>query len=575
MLRDVNCGELRAGDEGKSVSLCGWIRRIRDHGEIIFVDLWDRYGITQIVFNPEDKELQKKIRDTGREWVIQVKGKVRKRPEEMINEEIKTGSIEVEAEDLEVLNHSLIPPFVVKEDIEAERDLKLEYRYLELRRDKAVKRFIIRHKAMQAARKYLNGKDFLEIETPILARSTPEGARDFLVPSRMHPGSFYSLAQSPQLYKQILMVAGFDRYYQFARCLRDEDMRGDRQLEHTQIDIEMSFVQQDDIFKMGEELMAAVLEEAIEYRTQIPFPRIDYREAMDKYGTDKPDLRNPLEIEDYTDVAQGGNFGIFNSSSTVMGISIERSFSRKEIDELEEVVKEAGAMGLLYLTKEEKKFRGPFVKYFEELEKFNVDNGETLFLIAGEKKEILHPLGRLRTELGDKCNLIDEEWKFLWVTGFPIFEWNEDEERWQPMHHIFSQPVDDIEEVEENPDRIKGKLYDLVLNGVELGSGSIRNHDPEVQKKLFKIIGMDEEQIENRFGFFLKSLSYGAPPHGGIALGFDRICMILAGLESISDVIAFPKTLTGTGLMEGSPSEVSPEELRDLYLEIKKNEEKN
>lgn len=575
MLRDVNCGELRAGDEGKSVSLCGWIRRIRDHGEIIFVDLWDRYGITQIVFNPEDKELQKKIRDTGREWVIQVKGKVRKRPEEMINEEIKTGSIEVEAEDLEVLNHSLIPPFVVKEDIEAERDLKLEYRYLELRRDKAVKRFIIRHKAMQAARKYLNGKDFLEIETPILARSTPEGARDFLVPSRMHPGSFYSLAQSPQLYKQILMVAGFDRYYQFARCLRDEDMRGDRQLEHTQIDIEMSFVQQDDIFKMGEELMAAVLEEAIEYRTQIPFPRIDYREAMDKYGTDKPDLRNPLEIEDYTDVAQGGNFGIFNSSSTVMGISIERSFSRKEIDELEEVVKEAGAMGLLYLTKEEKKFRGPFVKYFEELEKFNVDNGETLFLIAGEKKEILPPLGRLRTELGDKCNLIDEEWKFLWVTGFPIFEWNEDEERWQPMHHIFSQPVDDIEEVEENPDRIKGKLYDLVLNGVELGSGSIRNHDPEVQKKLFKIIGMDEEQIENRFGFFLKSLSYGAPPHGGIALGFDRICMILAGLESISDVIAFPKTLTGTGLMEGSPSEVSPEELRDLYLEIKKNEEKN
>ena len=572
MLRDVTCGELRAKDSGKNVTLAGWVRKIRDHGEIIFIDLWDRYGITQVVFSPDNSELREKAKKLGLEWVIRVKGKVEKRPKEMVNPEIETGEIELLVEEFEILNKSKVPPFVVKEDLTAEWELRLKYRYLDMRRNTVMNGFILRHKLIQKVREYLTIKGFLELETPILAKSTPEGARDFYVPSRLQPGNFYSLAQSPQLYKQILMVAGYDRYYQFARCFRDEDMRGDRQLEHTQIDIEMAYAECEDIYELGEGLMCYIVEKTLGERPSTPFPRMPYKESIEKYGTDKPDLRNPLVIKDYTDIAKSGEYGIFIKNEVTEGIKIKRLFSRKELNELEEFMKNAGAKGLLYIMNERGNFRTPIAKYFENLEDFGVSREETLFLISGKKKEVLEFLSALRIKLGKRYNLQSEDWRFLWVTNFPIFEWNDEDEIWTPSHHIFTQPDGDLDNIEKNPGSVIGKLYDLVLNGVELGSGSIRNHDPEVQKRLFRVIGISDKEAEERFGFLLKALSYGAPPHGGIALGFDRICMLLAGLDSIAEVITFPKTLTGLGLMEGSPSPISSEDLKELKIDIKKNE---
>lgn len=572
MLRDVNCGELRVKDEDEVFTLAGWVRKIRDHGEIIFIDLWDRYGITQVVFSPDNQELRERAKKLGLEWVIRVKGKVKKRPKEMINPELGTGEIELVVSEFDILNKSEVPPFVVKEDLKAEWELRLKYRYLDIRRDMVMRGFVLRHQLMQKAREFLNNKGFLEVETPVLARSTPEGARDFLVPSRMHPGNFYSLAQSPQLYKQILMIAGFDRYYQFARCFRDEDMRGDRQLEHTQIDIEMAYPECEDIYELGEGLMVYIVEGALGEKPVTPFPRISYKESMEKYGTDKPDIRNPLIIEDYTQIAKSGEFDIFNKSDVTRGIKVKKLLTRKEIDNFERVVQDEGAKGLLYLINEGGKLRAPFAKYFKDLDGFGVVRGETLLLISGKTSEVLEPLGVLRNELGEKFELLTDGWRFLWVTDFPVFKWNEEENIWTPSHHIFTQPVGDLDKVEDDPGKVIGKLYDLVLNGVELGSGSIRNHDPGVQKRLLRVIGMTDEEAEERFGFLLRALSYGAPPHGGIALGFDRICRLLAGLESITEVMTFPKTLTGVGLMEESPSTVSEEDLKELKLEIKKDE---
>ena len=572
MLRDVTCGELRAKDQGKSVALAGWIRKIRDHGEIIFVDLWDRYGVTQIVFSTRDFDL-KEVKKLGLEWVIAVSGKVSKRPDDMINEDMNTGEIEVHVSNLKVLNISEVPPFVVQEDIQAEKELRFKYRYLDLRRNNALEGLVLRHKLMQTARRVLNEKGFLEVETPILATPTPEGARDFLVPSRLQKGKFYSLAQSPQLYKQILMVGGFDRYYQISKSFRDEDMRGDRQLEFTQIDLEMSFVEKEDVFEVGEDLMRAFLKEGIGEEISVPFPRSTYREVMDKFGTDRPDLRNPITIEDYSEPGKSGDFGILNSADKIKGIKVKGGFSRSQIKEFEEIVKQSGAKGLLYLVNEDGVYKGSFVKYFKDLSIFNLEEGETLFLIAGNKdNEVLIPLGDLRNELGRELNLIERGWKFLWVTDFPMFEWDVDNNCWVPCHHIFTEPVSDVKDIEKNPGEVIGKQYDLVLNGVELLSGSIRCHNPEVQLKLMEIIGMSKEEAMDKFGFLLKALSLGAPPHGGMGVGFDRTCMLLAGKDSITDVIAFPKTLSGLGLMEGSPGVVSGEELKELNLKIIKDE---
>lgn len=572
-MRTHTCGALGASNVDIKVTLVGWVNRKRDHGGLSFIDIRDRFGITQIVVHPEQEQPASMNSRIKPEYVIKVTGTVKKRPPEMVNPDMATGEIEVYAENLNILNPSITPPFVIEEEIKASEELRLKYRFLDLRRRNMLHHFQIRHSTIQSLREFLSGKGFIEVETPLLAKSTPEGARDFLVPSRLEKGKFYALAQSPQIYKQILMVAGFDRYYQFAKCLRDEDLRGNRQPEHTQIDIEMSFVNEEDIFSLTEMMMKKLFFDLLGIEIKIPFPRIQFPESIRKYGTDKPDTRIPIEICDYTEVAKMGNFNVFNESNCIKGIKLQQSFSRKRIDELGKVAEKLGAPGLLWLQKRNT-YRGPFTKYFTDIQVFDLQDGETLFLLAGEKEMVLTILGNLRKELGKKFTK-QRDFSFIWVTHFPLFEWNQDENNLIPSHHIFTMPVKtDMEKLENEPEKVRGRQYDLVINGTEIASGSIRNHNARLQRKLFGILGLTDEDIDKRFGFLLNALDYGAPPHGGIAPGIDRLCMIIENLDNIRDVIAFPKTLTGKGLFEGTPSKVEGKQLSELGIEIRKDEKR-
>ena len=573
MLRSHTCGELDESFLDKEVTLCGWCNARRDHGGVVFIDLRDRYGLTQIVFNPDIKDFDEAVK-LRREDVIKVIGSVKKRPSGMENPNLSTGKIDVIVFRLEVLNKAETPPLEIDDRVVASDDLRLKFRYLDLRRPIMQKRLMIRHKAATAARDYLNSKNFVEIETPLLIRATPEGARDYVVPSRVNPGKFFSLPQSPQLYKQILMVSGMDRYYQLAKCLRDEDLRADRQPEFTQIDIEMSFVDVDDIIDNCEGLIKHIWKKAIDADVSIPFPRMKYYDAMNRFGSDKPDLRFGLEIVDVSDVVKKSDFQVFKSAECVKCLNPEKDLSRKELDELTVFVSELGAKGLAWCKYTDKGLEGSIIKFLNQsvqdelLKKVGAKKGSTFLFIADEKKKTNTILGQLRLELGKRLNIIPEGvFRFVWIVDFPLFEWDADNDRWAPMHHIFSMPQEDsFQYLESDPGKVLGKLYDLALNGIELGGGSIRIHKKEIQERVLKVIGMDYAVAEQRFGFLLRSFNFGAPPHGGLAFGLDRISALLCGFNDIREVIAFPKNKAAECPMDSCPSDIEDEQMKELHI---------
>ncbi len=582
MYRTHTCGELNAKYTGKNVTLSGWIQTIRDKGKMIWIDLRDRYGITQLVFeegktNAVVWEQAKKI---GREFVIQVTGEVIERYAK--NPKLPTGEIEIKVETLKILNVSEIPPFTIENETDGGEELRAKYRYLDLRRPVMQKNIYLRHQITKLVRDYLNNQQFLEIETPYLIKSTPEGARDFVVPSRLHAGNFYALPQSPQTFKQLLMIGGYDRYFQIVRCFRDEDFRADRQPEFTQIDCEMSFVEQEDILQMFEGLIKFIIGK-ITGKTLSEFPRLSFDEAMTKYGTDKPDLRFDLPITDMTNIIKGRNFNVFDAAEYIGGVVIsgQASISRKVIDGFIEYIKtpQVGAKGMVYLKyNDNNSFKSSIDKFYtpEDWQKITsqieMNVGDILFILSGNKIETLTALGRLRIHLADYFELIDKtEFAPLWVTDFPLYEWDEEAGRYNAMHHPFTAPkTEDVGLFETNPGDMHANAYDMVLNGMEIGGGSIRIHDAEVQKKMFRTLNMPEKEIEEKFGFIINAFKYGAPPHGGIAFGLDRIVAILAETPFIRDVIAFPKNNAGRDLMLDSPSEISSEQLEELSLVIKK-----
>ncbi|MBI2664784.1 aspartate--tRNA ligase [Candidatus Woesearchaeota archaeon] len=575
MLRTHTCGELTAKDIGRKVKVAGWTNARRDHGGVIFIDLRDRYGISQIVFDPShNKDVHKAAEHIGREWVIAAEGKVRHRPKNMVNKKMKTGEVEILADKLDVVARAEVPPIEIDDNAEASEETRLKYRYLDLRRPKMQHNLIVRHKAAQAAREYLNKLGFVEIETPMLIKSTPEGARDYIVPSRVNPGRFYALPQSPQLYKQILMIAGFDRYYQMARCLRDEDLRQDRQPEHTQIDLEMSFAEPADIMGVVEGCCKHLLQVVTGKKYASPFPKLTYNEAISRYGSDKPDLRFGMELIDVTDAVKKSGFKVFSGAEQVKCIVAEKDFSRNEIDSLISWAQENGAKGLAWMKVTASGLESSIVKFFDKsvqkqiLQKTKAKRGSVLFFVADAPKVVAGVLGRLRLELAHRLNLIKPgEFRFCWVVDFPLFEFNEDENKWTYSHHPFVMPVHDhIKYIENSPEKVYAQLYDLVLNGVELGSGSIRITEPELQKKVLKRIGISEQEADEKFGFLLNAYRYGAPVHGGIGWGFDRTVALMLGFNDIREVIAFPKNKAAQCPMDGSPGSIDERQMKELHL---------
>ena len=591
--RSHNCGELGKDLAGQQVVLCGWVAKRRDHGGLIFVDLRDRSGIVQVVADPDTAGASFKVaEDIRNEYVIKVSGKVALRDEATVNANIATGAIEVMAEEIEVLNAAKTPPFYIQDNIDTDENLRLKYRYLDLRRPEMQRNIILRHKVTKLMRDYLDTRNFLEIETPMLTKSTPEGARDYLVPSRVNPGKFYALPQSPQIFKQLLMVSGMERYFQIARCFRDEDLRADRQPEFTQLDMEMSFMEMDEILELMEGLISYIFEGALGKKIQTPFQRLTWDEAMDRYGSDKPDLRFGMELINMVDAVKDSNFKVFNqvieNGGVVKAINVKgyANIPRRECDSLVDFVGIYGAKGLAWMQiQEDGSVKSPIAKFFSEEQLANIlataqaEAGDLVMFIADKPAVVAQALGALRIEMAKRRNLIDNDaLAFAWVVDFPMFEYDEEEKRYVAMHHPFTSPRDeDLELLATDPGKVYAKAYDMVLNGTEIGGGSIRIHRRDVQKQIFSAIGLSDEEAQEKFGFMMNAFEYGAPPHGGLAFGLDRLIMIMAQRDSIRDVIAFPKTQSAACVMTQAPNDVDDKQLRELHIKtsmLPKKEEK-
>ena len=580
--RTSYCGDLRIESAETGATVCGWVQRQRDKGSLIFIDLRDRTGIVQLVFDENTAaDVFAKARECRSEFVLCAKGIVRERAAQ--NPDLPTGDIEIAVTDLRILGRAQTPPFEITDGCKTSEDIRLKYRYLDLRRPELRDNILLRHRIMQTTRRYFSDNDFIEIETPMMIRSTPEGARDYIVPSRLHKGSFYALPQSPQLYKQLLMVSGFDRYFQLARCFRDEDLRADRQPEFTQVDIEMSFVETEDVLAIGEGYIKSLFKEVLDVDIPVPFPRLTYKDAMERYGSDKPDTRFGMELINISDIAKDTGFGVFTSAieaggsvRAVVAKNAAAVYTRKEIDKLTETARGIGAKGLAYIRWSDESPNCSFAKFLGEgqlesiLERVGAEKGDVVIIMADRDSLVLSVLGALRLEMAKKLDIIPDGFDFLWVVEFPFFEWDADSNTWVAMHHPFTSPLDEcIEFLDSDPGKVRAKAYDMVLNGVELLSGSIRITDPDLQNRMFTSLGFSDEEAARKFGFLLGAFGYGAPPHGGLAFGFDRLVMLICGTDSIRDVIAFPKIKDASEPMTSAPNTVDDKQLDELGIEIR------